>query len=387
MVSDSCNQDRIMFVIVLAVSATLVVTHLLLAAQAPTEASDFFLFWSAAKFVSSQASLDLSAIYNPLQLKAFQAKLPYHSGEIHPFAYPPTVALFIAPLALLDFTTAKILWLLGSFVALALALDVRHAPLRLLLIAAAPASLMNIAFEQNGFLSAALLAGGLLRLHRAPLMAGILLGLAALKPQLCLAIPIILVALGAWRVAGIAIVTGLLLIGVGLIWAGLPVWLTWLSLLGDFGPETVRNIDHLKPYLASLLAALVVLGVSLEAGQILQLCFAALVALILLQATNAGNFDRIVVSGLAASLALTPFCYVYDTVLLVPALILIVERLALRQTRASERLLLLICWFGPFFSLALMPYGVPVMPLVCLGLIYLASRVLWTEQRSASAVH
>ena len=386
-VSGYDSQDRVLFFTVMAISAVLVVAHLLLAAKSPTEGSDFFLFWSAAKFVVSHGPLDLPTIYDPLQLQAFQAQFPYHSGEIHPFAYPPSVALIIAPLALLDYPAAKIFWLVLSFVALALAVDALNSPLRLLLIAIAPASLLNIAFEQNGFWTAALIAGGLLRLYRAPVIAGLLLGLASLKPQLCLAIPIVLVAMGAWRVAGIALLSALSVIAVSLIWAGLPVWLAWLSLLSDFSLETVRHIDQLKPYLASLLAAWLVLEGSLAVGQMVQLGFAVVVSVLVVRAASSGSFDRLAVGALAASLALTPFCYIYDTVLIVPAMILIIERLSIRQTTASERLILIACWFGPFLSLGLMPYGVPVMPLVCLGLIHLASRVFWREQRSASAAH
>src|SRR4029077_20364009 len=72
-------------------------------------------------------------------------------------------------------------------------------PLWLLLALAFPAVLINVGHGHNGFLTAALLGGGLVVLDRRPLPAGILFGLMAYKPQFGLMIPIALAAGGYWR--------------------------------------------------------------------------------------------------------------------------------------------------------------------------------------------
>ena len=59
--------------------------------------------------------------------------------------------------------------------------------------------LINIGHGQNGFLTAALLGGALVVLDRRPLVAGILLGLLAYKPQYGVCSRIVLAVSGRWR--------------------------------------------------------------------------------------------------------------------------------------------------------------------------------------------
>ena len=59
--------------------------------------------------------------------------------------------------------------------------------------------LVCLGHGQTGFLTAALLTGGVLCLERREALAGILFGLLAYKPQFGLLIPLVLVAGGYWR--------------------------------------------------------------------------------------------------------------------------------------------------------------------------------------------
>ena len=74
-------------------------------------------------------------------------------------------------------------------------------PQRAILVAATafPAVAINLLHGHNGFLTAGLLAWGLIVLPRRPLLAGALFALLAYKPQFALAIPVALIAGGAWR--------------------------------------------------------------------------------------------------------------------------------------------------------------------------------------------
>ena len=69
----------------------------------------------------------------------------------------------------------------------------------LLLALAFPAVFVNIGHGHNGFLTAALIGAGLLMLDRRPILAGILFGLMAYKPQFGVLIPLVLAATGRWR--------------------------------------------------------------------------------------------------------------------------------------------------------------------------------------------
>jgi alpha-1,2-mannosyltransferase len=89
--------------------------------------------------------------------------------------------------------------------------DAASDPLWLLLAAAFPAVLINIGHGQNGFLTASLLGGALVMLDRRPLLAGLLFGLLAYKPQFGLLIPLALAAGGRWRCFATAVATVALL--------------------------------------------------------------------------------------------------------------------------------------------------------------------------------
>ena len=124
---------------------------------------------------------------------------------------------------------------------------------------------------------------------------------------------------------------------------------------------------------------------------------------------------------LAGTLVATPFAYVYDTVILAVAVVLLTERhlaeggsaraLSVQAEspersesaagesdgaefrshlfgfRSSTRMLLILAWLAPFLSKALMPLGVPIVPIAALGLVLLVSRDAAKGHRYASEEH
>ena len=80
--------------------------------------------------------------------------------------------------------------------------------LRTVLVALfAPASVINLGFGQNGFLTAALLIGGIRLTPSRQLIGGALLGLLAYKPQFGLVVAVAVIAAGLWRAAFAAVLT------------------------------------------------------------------------------------------------------------------------------------------------------------------------------------
>jgi hypothetical protein len=94
----------------------------------------------------------------------------------------------------------------------------------LLLAAAFPAVVINIGHGQNGFLTAALIGGALVMLDRRPLVAGVLFGLLAYKPQFGLMIPLVLAVSGRWRCFAAAATTVALLALVTTAAFGPQIW-------------------------------------------------------------------------------------------------------------------------------------------------------------------
>src|SRR5690606_3010560 len=95
----------------------------------------------------------------------------------------------------------------------------------------APIVLICLGHGQNGFLTAALLGGGLFLIDRRPLVAGLLLGCLVYKPQFALLIPALLALGGHWRAFAGATLSCLGLIAISLILWGWPVWGAFLDSL------------------------------------------------------------------------------------------------------------------------------------------------------------
>ena len=94
----------------------------------------------------------------------------------------------------------------------------------LLLAIAYPAVFVNLGHGHNGFLTAALFAFALVQLDRRPIVAGILFGLIAYKPQFGLLIPLALAATGRWRGFFAAAATVAALVAVTTLVFGLDTW-------------------------------------------------------------------------------------------------------------------------------------------------------------------
>jgi alpha-1,2-mannosyltransferase len=100
-----------------------------------------------------------------------------------------------------------------------------------------PASAFTVAVGQNSFLTTALLVGGFGLIARAPLLAGVLLGLLACKPQLWLMVPVALLAARAFRVLACTFATAALLALGSLAAFGLQTWRQWLTLMLAPNPQ------------------------------------------------------------------------------------------------------------------------------------------------------
>ena len=72
------------------------------------------------------------------------------------------------------------------------------------LLAAFPGVLINFVHGQNAFLTAALAAAALLCIERRAVLAGVFIGLLAIKPHLAILFPVVLLAVGAWRTFAVA---------------------------------------------------------------------------------------------------------------------------------------------------------------------------------------
>jgi alpha-1,2-mannosyltransferase len=146
------------------------------------------------------------------------------------WSYPPHLLFFIWPFGLLGYLPAYALWcavglMLYVWAALAGGVERRQ----WVFLAVAPAVGVNIFLGQNGFVTAALLIGGLANLDRRPIVAGILFGILTIKPQFGLLLPVMLVLTGHWRVIASAVATTAALVAATALWFGADIWIEYVQ--------------------------------------------------------------------------------------------------------------------------------------------------------------
>jgi len=158
--------------------------------------TDFMSFYAASKLALSGHAADA---WSPAAHQAAEDGIFGRSLGYWAFFYPPAYLLLCWPLALLPYGAALVAWL-GTTTAAALVVLrrwTRDVPWTVLL--AFPALWLNLGNGQNAALFTAILAGGCLLLPHRPILAGLVFGLLVMKPQLALALPLLLAVSGRWK--------------------------------------------------------------------------------------------------------------------------------------------------------------------------------------------
>ncbi len=276
--------------------------------------ADFIIFYGASSLaLKGHAAL----AYVPATLLVAERGAVAASRGVYLWCYPPSFQLAIAPLALLPYRAALGAWLAvtgGLYLATVRLISPTRAAL--LLALAFPAAFLNLVQGQTGFLTAALLGGGLLLSERRPVVAGAILGLLIYKPHFGVLVPLALVAGGRWRTL-CAMAASAAALAAASAWAfGLDAWLQFVRTV----PLVSRNLSSGLLPLAkdpSLFAGLRQLGVPAT----LALGANAAVALPVVVLTLKAWRDRLPLPLLAAltvtaALIASPYAFDYDLVAL-----------------------------------------------------------------------
>ncbi|MFN3657486.1 MAG: glycosyltransferase family 87 protein [Pseudolabrys sp.] len=255
----------------------------------------------------------------------------------------------------------------------------------LLLALAFPAVFINLGHGHNGFLTAALFATGLVMLVERPLLAGVLLGLLAYKPQFGLLIPLALAMGGYWRAFAAAAATVVVLVLAVTLAFGIEVWTAFLASShftrtvvleqGDTGWHKIQSVfSWVRMWGGGVPLAYAAQGA-------VTLCAAAAVAWLWR--------GRVAFALKAAALALatllaTPYSLDYDLMLLAPAIAFLAADGLARGFAPYEKTLLVALWLMPLVarSLALAAHIPLAAPLMLLAFGFLLRRAI-REQAGA----
>jgi alpha-1,2-mannosyltransferase len=340
--------------------------------------SDFIAFYAGGKMAlagEAARAYDLEA--------ARQAQLVVLPGLGEAFFgwyYPPTYFLLHAPLALLPYPLAWLVWMAGTAAVLALAVRpyVPESPVAAWLLLAAPAVFINALHGQNGFLTAGLFILALGLLDARPGLAGLCFGLLTLKPHLGVLVPLVLALTGRWRIIAAATATALLLVLLSVLLFGAEPWRVFLTSNATLLRVLLEQGALPWPKMLSPFAALSMLGAPpglAWAGHAACALFAA-VAVAWLWWRRA-PFELAAAALLTGALIVSPHGFNYDLVLALPP-VWLVARSALR-TRAGgwlplEREALLLAYLAP--AAAGMFARLDVVPIAPAALVLLFLAIL-----------
>lgn len=227
----------------------------------------WMVFYNAARlYFDGQIGLLYDGVQSTTLLNARFAHWLAHPLPLHPWLYPPHALLLLLPFGVLPFAPSGILFLaLGFAATVAAAWRFAATGVERAIHAASlvlcPAAAFTVCLGQNTFVTCALLLAGFGIVRRRPILAGALLGIVTYKPQLCLMVPVALIAARQWKALAAAAGAALLLAAASVVLFGLEPWRAWIALMTEPNAvytqwEAIARINGQSIYTyASLLGA------------------------------------------------------------------------------------------------------------------------------------
>ncbi len=344
--------------------------------------TDFSNVYAAGTYVLDG---DAAAPFDPHRQYTREQAIFGPDTQFYGWHYPPfflglagllaTMPYWLALALWQGVTLALYLWAMRGVLGMAKDGTLADDPLWILLALAAPAVFINLGHAQNGFLTAALIAGALAQLDRRPVIAGILIGLIAYKPQFGLLIPLVLAVSGRWRVFFAAAATvGALAVAVTLVF-GADVWTAFLAST-KFSRGVVLEQGGTGWYkIQSVFSWVRLWGGGIPVAYAVQGAVTLAVAATLgwLWRTRAA-FPLQAAALLIGTVLATPYVLDYDLMLLAPAIAFLALDGARRGFAPWEKTLLAALWLLPLVARSLaqathIPLAVPLMLLAFIVLL------------------
>ncbi len=348
---------------------------------------DFIGFWNAAHRVRHG---DIVAIYDP---DTWHRILSTTTGSISIswFVYPPFTLFGLWPLGNATYDEAVLAWSLvplAFYFALIVLLAKRSGlgaganpacennwsrtqAYGVLIAFSLPFLSANLFSGQIGAIIAVFFLGAAYFWPTRPVLAGICIGLLAIKPQMGLLMPFALMASGQWRVVAAAATTVLSLIILSTIWLGAAIWTDYLRMTQMFGHFVGKGYDQIKQLALSPYVSLQGAGMPAALASLLQVVVSVAVLTVIIHGfwqrksdqKELGKEDERLDLRLAllaaGTLLATPYSLSYDTPLLMLSVIPLLAR-GWRDGRSYAQplavgshipfaFLALLLWFGVIY--------------------------------------
>lgn len=345
--------------------------------------TDFSNVWAAGRMALEGRAAEAYdwAAHHAEQQEAFaDPNIPFYGWH-----YPPFFLIAAALLAFLPYTAAWVFWMAAT-APLYLAAMRGIVPLKGAMIAAVafPAVFVNVTHGQNGFLTAALIGGAMLVLDRRPLVAGLLIGLLAYKPQFGVLIPLVLAVTGRWKTFSAAAATVLALSALTTALFGADIWRAFLESGEPTRTIVLESGNTGWEKIQSLFSALRAVGAPVGAAYAAQgLLFLAVAAGLVWLWRSAAPFAVKAAGLVTGSLLATPYVMDYDLMALAPAIGFLASEGLKSGFRPYEKSALAFAFIAPILARPIAE--TTFIPLGLVALVVLFGLVLLRARGAASA--
>jgi alpha-1,2-mannosyltransferase len=345
---------------------------------------DFAVFWVASHVVLHGAPWQ---VYSHLAFAKAEAMLlpSFQSGNFLPWLYPPTFLFAVAPLALLPFAVSYLLFI-GMGVVLFVGATLRvsglgesigNSRVAALVVAVSPCVFVAAVAGQNSLLTATFAALGVHWANRKPVLAGMCIGLLAIKPQMAIVFPFVLIAAGAWRTFAAAAVCALSITALSVIAGGVETVHLFLINADFLRSVVIQHAFHFWRASPTTLAALRLNGVGLTLAELGQAWVAVAAIAAACHVWRRTGDTRLRYSVLAmATLIANPYVWHYELTWLGIALACLVSLGFKAGWLAGEQEILALAWLLPLYE-----YFNPYWDLPQIGPIVLLAALLIVPRR------
>jgi hypothetical protein len=357
----------------------------LITAQFPYDAFGYMI---GRDFVATWVGAKAALTGDPGQyfgVDIYMSLLRSYFGENYPahiWSYPPHLLLFTWPLAFLPYMAAYALYCaLGLILYVAVTTDGERHWDHIALLALGPAVTLNIWTGQNGFLTTALLIGGLIQLDRRPILAGALFGLLSIKPQLGFLLPVMLVLTGRWRVIAAAAATIVSLAALTCLAFGAKVWTDyWLLAMPTQSRAITEGSGFFVANMPTAFMNMRLIGLPAPLTYALQaLLSAATLAAVVWVFWRPRDHVLSLAFLVSATFLFTPYAFNYDMVAFGWVMLKLMDR---PDNDGWDYGLMLAVWALPF---ATIPIGLAGLPGSFLPILGLTGRLFWRIRRAETA--
>lgn len=342
--------------------------------------SDFQAFWAAARIF---VSLDAISAYKLALQSEVQQSLP--AEGFFAFVHPPPFLLLIAPLGWLNYPAALATWNATTFASWALASTMidRRAGWS---IAAFPGALLALAHGQIGLMCGALICGSVAASKRFPYLAGALIGMLVIKPQIALLLPLVVVLARQPKIFIGAALSALAFLLLPLVLFGTSIYEAFAANLTVTSGLIAEGEPVFLQRMCSVYAAIRLLASEPAAMAVQAATALGGTAFIFWAARRTLDFFTLCAIAVTVTCITLPYLFSYDLPFLILPLIWIGVQGHRDGWLAWEKLLLAVAYWGVLLCRAVaIPIGTNPTPLLAMLLIWMIWRRLSTGTVIAQA--